>query len=184
MSQISEFRNPWRDILLSVQASFRGVMFHVENSGVSSGRRTVVHEYPKRNDPYSEDMGRAARRLQFSGYLIYRPSNPLYVYTDQRISLYKALVADDTGPLIHPVYCPNPLQVMCERFSMTESRERGGYTTFEMQFVETGVAVSSLGAALNTVAKVDAAASDLEKVVNKGTGLTGSSNVEIRPVTE
>ena len=29
MSQISQFSNPWRDMLMQ-QASFRGVIFHVE----------------------------------------------------------------------------------------------------------------------------------------------------------
>lgn len=177
MSQISEFHNPWRDILLGAQASFRGVMFHVENSAVSSGRRTVVHEYPKRNEPYSEDMGRTARRLQFSGYLVYRPSNPLYVYTDQRIRLYEALEQDDAARLIHPVYCPGSgLLVMCERFSMTESRDRGGFTQFEMSFVEAGTAVNFQTAPTNTTANVDIKATAAEQ--------TGLSNVEIRPVKE
>lgn len=160
MSQIRDFSNPWRDILLSRPASFRGVVFHVENSGVSSGRRIVVHEYPKRNNPYSEDMGRHARRVQFSGYLIYRPDNPVYVYTEQRDKLYKALEEDDAGSLIHPVICPNGWQALCERFTMTETRERGGYTQFEMAFVEAGKLVSS-----------------------QGTGTNARSNVEIRSVT-
>lgn len=165
MSQISEFSNPWRDILLSAQASFRGVMFHLENAAVSSGRRTVVHEYPKRDKPYSEDMGRAARRLQFSGYLVYRPSNPLYVYTEQRVLLYEALEKDDSGYLIHPVYCPGSgLLVMCERFSLIEGRERGGYTQFEMQFVEAGQPVSSLGVGSNVKSAIDQQAKAVEDV--------------------
>lgn len=186
MSQISEFKNPWRDILLSAQASFRGVMFHVETSAVSSGRRTVVHEYPKRNTPYSEDMGRSVRRLNFSGYLVYRPSNPLYVYTDQRISLYKALEADDAGPLIHPVYCPDSLLVMCDRFSMTESRERGGYTTFEMQFVEAGTATLSAGVSSNSSSVVNQMAKAIEGVHTAPAGPVGTATgtISIRPVQE
>src|SRR6266436_2920739 len=143
MGQISDIRNPWRDILLGEPASFRGVIFHVDTGARSSGRRGVVHEYPKRNDPYAEDMGRMARRFQFSGYLIYRPSNPIYEYTSQRKKLYEALENDDIGRLNHPVFVPGGMQALCERYSMTESRERGGYTTFEMQFVEAGMSVSS-----------------------------------------
>jgi prophage DNA circulation protein len=63
LSQISNIHNPWRDVLLSQPASFRGVIFHVETGGKSSGRRTVTHEYPKRDDPYAEDMGRVARHF-------------------------------------------------------------------------------------------------------------------------
>jgi prophage DNA circulation protein len=168
MSQISDVKNPWRDILLGEPASFRGVIFHVETGGRSSGRRGVIHEYPKRNDPYAEDMGLVARRFQISGYLVYRPrkdfeTNPLlYDYVDQRKKLYEALEADDVGKLVHPVFAPGGIQALCERYSMTEGRERGGYTQFEMQFVETGRAVSSAGVA-NTKASVAASASSAEK---------------------
>lgn len=160
MSQIAQFRNPWRDMLME-QASFRGVMFHVETGSRSSGRRTVVHEYPKRNDPYSEDMGRQARRFGFSGYLIYMPaggtgptSGVRYEYTRQRQLLYEALENDDSGRLVHPVFAPHGVEVMCERYSMVENRTRGGFTEFEMQFVEVGSVVSSQGVATNTVSNV------------------------------
>jgi len=168
MSQISDIRNPWRDILLGEPASFRRVIFHVEQGGRSSGRRTVVHEYPKRNDPYSEDMGRHARRFQFSAYLIYRPSNPLYEYTSQRQLLYEALEADDVGTLVHPVFAPGGMLAMCERFSMTESRERGGFTQFEMQFVEGGKEISVFGIGLDTLGNVDNKASSIERSLSSG----------------
>jgi prophage DNA circulation protein len=152
MTAISDFHNPWRD-MLKQQASFRGVIFHVETGARLSGRRTVVHEYPKRNDPYAEDMGRAARRFHFQGYLIYRPSNALYEYTSQRYALYSALENDDPGRLVHPVFCPGGWMVMCERFTMLENRTRGGFTEFEMQFVEAGSAGNSLQT-VNTASQV------------------------------
>lgn len=163
MSQISDIQNPWRNILLGEQASFRGVIFHVESGGRSSGRRGVVHEYPKRNDPYAEDMGRAARRFQFSGYLVYRPGNPMYEYTSQRKQLYEALEDDDVATLVHPVFAPGGMKALCERFSMVESRERGGYTQFEMQFVEAGTAVSATGVSNNTSANVKISAGKAEE---------------------
>lgn len=162
MSQISDIRNPWRDILLSEPASFRQVIFHVESGARNSGRRTVVHEYPKRNDPYSEDMGRQARRFQVSGYLIYRPSNPLYEYTSQRKSLFNALEEDDAGTFVHPVFAPGGMLCMCERYSMTESRERGGYTQFEMMFVETGKAGNSFAISIDTKGNVMIGADNAE----------------------
>jgi len=174
LSQIADIKNPWRNILLGEQASFRGVVFHVESGSRSSGRRTVVHEYPKRNDPYAEDMGRVARRFQFSGYLVYRPSNPIYEYTSQRKQLYEALEDDDIATLVHPVFAPGGMQAMCERFSMVESRERGGYTQFEMQFVESGKAVSALGSSTNTKENVKISAGKAEET---GKGLI-PENVE------
>ena len=141
--QISDIQNPWRAILLSQLASFRGIAFHVETGSRSSGRRTVVHEYPKRNDPYAEDMGRHAQRMQFTGYLIYRPRNPNYEYVSQRSDLLRVLEEDDIGLLVHPVFVPGGMNAMCERYSMTESRERGGYTEFQMSFVQSGSPANS-----------------------------------------
>jgi prophage DNA circulation protein len=161
MSQISQFSNPWRDMLMQ-QASFRGVIFHVETGARLSGRRTVVHEYPKRNDPYSEDMGRQARRWNIQGYLIYRPSNPLYEYTSQRYALYNALEGDDAGRLIHPVLAAGGIMAMCERYTMVENRTRGGFTEFEMQFVEAGSAGNSL-AFVNTASQVTTQSSNVDQ---------------------
>lgn len=65
-------RNPnWRARLRV--AKFKGAPFYVDQQGRSSGRRTVVHEYPKRDIPYAEDMGRHALRYQITGYLIQAP---------------------------------------------------------------------------------------------------------------
>jgi prophage DNA circulation protein len=156
--------NPWRKIISGQPAQFRDVIFHVETGGRSSGRRAVVHEYPKRNDPYTEDMGRHAQRFQFAGYLIYRPSNPVYEYTSQRARLLSALEADDAAILIHPVFAPLPgILCMCERFTMTESRERGGYTQFDMSFVEAGKAVSAFGVRTNAVSNVSATADSADQ---------------------
>ena len=170
MSQISDIRNPWRSLLISQPASFRNVIFHVETGSRGSGRRRVTHEYPKRNEPYTEDMGRSVRVFQFSGYLIYRPrkdneTNPsLYDYVSQRKRLYQALEDDDAGMLMHPVFTPGGMLVICERFSMSESRERGGYTQFEMSFVEAGTAVKAVGTSVNTAAQVDIKAQAAEKI--------------------
>src|SRR5215472_7728816 len=67
-------RNPiWRKKLRT--ASFKGAPFFVDQQGQSSGRRTVTHEYPKRDIPYAEDMGRAAYRYQMTGYVIQYPGD-------------------------------------------------------------------------------------------------------------
>lgn len=120
---------PWR--LKLVPASFAGVEYHVEQQARSGGRRVVLHEYPKRDEPYSEDMGRSAFRYQITGYLV----GPRYNDTKRR--LMKALDSSEGGTLIDP-YLAEPLKCICERYSVTETRQRGGYCTFEMQFVELG----------------------------------------------
>jgi prophage DNA circulation protein len=141
---------PWR--LRLVPASFAGITFHVESQALSSGRRVVLHEYPKRDLPYAEDMGRHATRYQITGYLI-GPNYNLF-----KAQLVRALQNTSTGaPYIDP-YLASPLNVICERYSVTEVRERGGYCTFEMLFVEAGSAGNSLqqtntGADLNQQAQ-------------------------------
>jgi prophage DNA circulation protein len=120
---------PWRMRLLP--ASFAGVRFHVEQQSRSGGRRVVLHEYPKRDEPYAEDMGRHAFRYQMNGYLV----SPDY-HIDKR-ALMRALDNSAGGTLVDP-YLAAPVRVMCERYSVTETRERGGYCVFEMAFVELG----------------------------------------------
>jgi prophage DNA circulation protein len=172
MGQISDIRNPWRQLLLGQPAKFRDAQFHVESGNRSSGRRTVVHEYPKRNDPYAEDMGVHARRFSFTGYLIYRVNPPpgQAQYTIQRQRLIKALEDDDLGTLIHPTLCPGGMQVMCERYSMQESRERGGYTQFDMAFVQSGSPGNSI-VSVNTSANVQSKSSSIDQA---GVTLMGS----------
>lgn len=117
-------------------ASFRGAVFHVETSNRSSGRRTVVHQYPKKNVPYSEDMGREAVQWQFSGYLILGDRGIGGNLLSQIGFLISALEADDAGMLIHPTL--GAMLVMCQRYSYSDQRQKGGYVEFDMQFVEAG----------------------------------------------
>jgi prophage DNA circulation protein len=139
-------RAPWREGL--GPASFRGAFFHVEAGGKASGRRVALHEYPKRNLPYAEDMGRRAKRFRISGYLI-GPN-----FTRPRDLLVSALEADGPGLLVLPKI--SALQVVCEGYTLTEVRERGGFCTVEMQFVEAGVpgftilGVDTAGVSLDT----------------------------------
>jgi prophage DNA circulation protein len=136
MGSIKEIHNEWRDSL--VPASFRNVVFHVEMGSMSSGRRTVVFEYPKRDLPYSEDMGRSARRWQFTAYLLLRDKGiPNFNIIRQRNDLLAACEKELAGLLIHPDLGQE--FVMCERYTYSEQRERGGYMAFDLQFVEAGV---------------------------------------------
>src|SRR5262245_10920591 len=136
MASIRDVHNVWRDNL--VPASFRRAVFHVEQSSRASGRRTVVHQYPKRNTPYSEDMGRDAIRYNFTGYLILGDKGIGGNLLTQIAEMLAALEADDAGMLIHPTL--GTLLCMCERYSYSDQRTRGGYVEFDMQFIEAGSA--------------------------------------------
>jgi prophage DNA circulation protein len=149
--EIRDVRNPWRDRFQT--AFFRGATFHVEADTRIGGRRTALHEYPKRNDPYAEDMGRTARRFTITGYLI----GPNYLTLKDQ--LIDALEADGPGTLRLPMpYQGSDIEVMVVQYQITESRQRGGMCGIEMDFVEYGKPgfannEEATGAAVNDAAK-------------------------------
>jgi prophage DNA circulation protein len=118
----------WRDNLRP--ASFRGVEFKVSAGSRSSGRRGIEFEYPKRDDPYFEDLGRMARRWAVTGYVL--GSN----YQRQADALCQALEAIDPGTLVHPTM--GTMRVVCQPYTRTEKKTEGGYAEFDMIFVEAG----------------------------------------------
>ena len=119
---------PWRAALLP--ASFGGCEFHIEVGGQAGGRRIAEHEYPKADTPFGEDMGRKARRWQITGYCI----GPFYLY--DRDALIDACESEGPFAFIHPSL--GEFIVNCDTYSVSESRERGGFAQFEMVFVEAG----------------------------------------------
>lgn len=123
----------WRDRLRP--ASFRGAGFHVELNVVASGRRIAMHEFPKRDRPYAEDMGRRARRHPVTAYLIQCERNG-FDYVPERDELITALEAEGPGLLILPTL--GEFEVVASEYNVTERRERGGYAEFEILFLESG----------------------------------------------
>ncbi|ASX25784.1 DNA circularization protein [Candidatus Williamhamiltonella defendens] len=79
-------------------ASFRGVPFQVEGEEGTFGRRVQTHEYPNRDKPYTEDLGRATRRFQISAYLVGED------YLAARDRLIGAIETPGPGTLVHPYY--------------------------------------------------------------------------------
>lgn len=122
---------PWRIRFSGMPASYGGVRYHVEQQQRSSGRRVVLHEYPKRDTPYSEDMGRAAIRYQVTGYLV----GPAYDVDKKRLI---AVLENSAGATLIDPYLAEPKVCICDRYSVSERRERGGYCVFEMSFLEVG----------------------------------------------
>lgn len=124
---------PWRAALQP--ASFSGAAFHVEVGGQAGGRRIALHEFPKKDTPYSEDMGRKARRLSVSAYLL----GPFY--TADRDALIAACEQEGPGTFVHPTL--GSMQAVCDGYRCEESREKGGFCAFELTFIEAGQAPSN-----------------------------------------
>jgi prophage DNA circulation protein len=141
MATINEIDVPWRAALLP--AHFDGNLFHVDTGAREGGRRIVLHEFPKKDLPYAEDMGRAAGNFTVRGYCITYPYDaglPLYSrdYRVARNLLQQRLDEGGPGNLQLPTMAP--MLVVCQRYRLTEEEKFGGYCVFDMQFVEHGAA--------------------------------------------
>jgi len=119
----------WRDRLQP--ASFRGVAFEYQSDDLGGiGRRNVVHEYPKRDVPYVEDMGRSVEEISLEAIVI----GPDYL--TQLDELLKALRAEGPGELVHPFY--GRLQVVASGCRVRHTFEEGGLARVSMMFTEAG----------------------------------------------
>jgi hypothetical protein len=153
-------RNPWRQFLRP--AKFRDAPFFVESSAKSSGRRIVEHEFPKKNTPYAEDMGRHAFKVSVRAYVIQYPSNsnqgvpgvPGYnaayplLQRDYRLARDRlearlidgqyGLLQLPTAPSVEASANWQAFTVACESYQLHEEERFGGFATFDINFVEAG----------------------------------------------
>lgn len=118
----------WRDELRP--GSFRGVPFLVESSDEKLGRRAVQTEYPGRDDPYPEDMGRKA----------WSDSLKVFVLGDDHLQqaarLKAALNEFGPGELVHPYW--GTMQVQIGEVSLSHSSREGGRSAFSIEVMEAG----------------------------------------------
>jgi prophage DNA circulation protein len=186
MTKILDIRTPgdWRRKHLK-QAQFRWAIFFVETDSRTGGRRVALHEYPKKNVGYAEDMGRTSNRFTVQGYLIGKwpdkqGGKPIS-YIDLKNNLIECLEQDGPGILRLPLpYQGSDIKVMVEGYNVTETRERGGMCTVEMTFVEYGNPFYR--ANISTPPNVDKVASGLEKQVT-GTA-TADTAAEVAPYAQ
>jgi prophage DNA circulation protein len=144
---IRDLPSGWRGKLMP--ASYKGSPFHVDQGSVDNGRRIVLHEFPKKETPYAEDMGRRAYRFSVRAYCIQYPTYRSQLlqpdYTQPRNQLKTSLDTGGAGSLQLPLL--PAIQVVCERYRLTEEEKYGGYCVFDIQFAEAGAAG---GASANT----------------------------------
>lgn len=136
----------WRDNLR--QASFRGVVFHVDDRKLATGRRLHVHEFPKRNSPFPEDMGKKTRKYEVDAYVLGDD------YMARRDRLVAACEREGAGQLVD--HWGRSQRVKCEVCDLTETKQDGRYAKFKLSFVEDGAAMP-MGVAATAVQLAGAA---------------------------
>jgi len=126
----------WRDTLKAnsdgapLRGSFRGAGFIVPESSLEFGRRAEVHEYPLRDIPYVEDLGRKARRFSIEVFVFGGD------YLAARDALIAAIEQPGPGPLVHPWY--GTMQVSVVDARVRETTREGGRASFSLTCVESG----------------------------------------------
>lgn len=147
----------WRDQVAG-PASFRGVPFFVNTAERSGGRKLVIHEYPKRDDPYAEDLGRKARTFPIEGYVLGSD------YLSQRDALLDALEAPGTGTLKHPYY--GTMTVAVGEFRVRETSQDGGMASFSFEVTQTPSSPIQPTAVADTTATTLSAAQSLRATLS------------------
>jgi prophage DNA circulation protein len=118
----------WKDRLRP--ASFRGVPFLVEDADDESGTRAQTHEYPNRDVPYTEPLGRKAESFTITAFVIGDD------YMDKRDALKKVCLDGIPGTLIHPTM--DSIDVVCTLYQCQERASVGRQASFTLTFVEAG----------------------------------------------
>lgn len=114
----------WREQLLP--ASFRGVPFHVDRATVPVGRSVQLHEYPKKDEPLAEDMGRVSRVHKLTAFVVGEDAFA------RRNKLLEALEKGGAGDLVHPFL--GRLKVVAGECEMSHDRREGGLVRFDLVF--------------------------------------------------
>lgn len=130
-------------------ARFRGIDLIVLSSSRAGGRRLDVHEFARRDLPYTEDMGRSARVFTLRG-IVAGADHDL-----EAERLEAAFEKDGPGELVLPHRAPIQVAVRSYTFEEPDREER--IQRFEAEFVEAGLAVTPTPRA-NTAGKVESQA--------------------------
>lgn len=141
----------WREQLTD-RGQFRGIAFFVRSHTQDGGRRNIKNEFPFRDLPAVQDLGRKAHTYSLDLYVIGAD------YMPARDALRNALDEAGTGELQHPWL--GILRVNVDTWRLEESTDRGGIARFTVSFIESGE-VKQPVATIDTAVEVQIAAQNL-----------------------
>ncbi len=145
----------WKDNLQD--ASLRGIPFKVDEDEATFGRRVQVHEYPNRDKPWAEDLGRATRRFSVQAYLIGED------FFEQRNRLIDAIEKPGSCTLVHPYYGEMNVTVD-DTVRVSHSISEGRMCRVSFSFIESGE-LSFPTAGLATGQKLSSSVSFLDDAI-------------------
>ena len=146
------------------RATFRGVPFGVLGAEKMLGRRIALHEYPYRDDPWAEDLGRGTRRHRVQGFLLEHARYGGGDVIAQRRSMETAAEQKGVATLVHPTL--GSLQVTLQDLNVVERFEIG--RVFELQFTLIEGGSQALPQVLSAFGSILADASSLLNAVGAG----------------
>lgn len=111
-------------------ASWRGIRFHTEAEDAEWTRATVVHQYPKRETVWVEDLGGGKNPIALSGFL--EGDDVL----DQLAAMVAAAQRPGPGELIHPTL--GRRTVTCVGFGSATQWDQGRKVALKFTFIESG----------------------------------------------
>lgn len=112
------------------KASYNGISFHVVSGTWKGGRRTVTHEYPQRDYPFVEDLGKATDTFTLECFV--NGSD----YINQSKRLMSEFKKAGTGSLVHPWLGAMDVQVI--DVSEISWDLNLGQASFNVTFLEPG----------------------------------------------
>jgi len=113
--------------------SFRGVPFKIDSHEYKGGRRKVDHEFPRREQNRSEDLGKKTGTYSLNLFVIADD------YFPARDALQDALDKEGSGLLVHPYL--GSKQVQSGPYTLSESVSEGRIARFTVEFSDAGEAL-------------------------------------------
>jgi prophage DNA circulation protein len=139
----------WRDNLR--QGEFRGAKFMWKDEfAQGNGRRGPDHEYPLRDTPFAEDLGRKSQSFTLNVVTIGATEDA------DRKALIAACNKPGAGKLVHPLW--GEQMVMCRGCNPRVSTRELGVTFFVLTFSDAGSQANAATVSGNTAAQVTAKA--------------------------
>lgn len=149
-----------------VGGSFRGKSFLVSSHQFGSGRRISAHEFPGRDDPFNEDMGRSARSVSFDAHLVGDDVMAM------KLALLDACEQGGVGKLVHPYL--GTKNARCASISISENSGEKRYVGISLSFLLDPDVSAPAAIVKDSSAAVVSGAEDAKETTTKKTVATFS----------